>query len=543
VARGQAKVTRRLQTLFSLGTAAALTDGELLERFATRHGAVAEAAFATLVERHGPVVLRVCRDVLGNQADADDAFQATFLVLLRRAESIRNRESVAGWLHGVALRVAGSARSATRRRRWHEQKALARMTHPYERSADDMDRVLHEEVGRLPEKYRAAVVLCYWEGLTHEQAADRLRWPVGTVRSRLSWARQRLRMRLTRRGLAPVLALAKLESSRSVLEVPEALLDGTVQGGLQLVAGHGTGPALASAGVLVGGVIRTMMRARWKMITGVLLFVGLTAAGGAGLAWQEPDAGRRSAMAGHRDDSQDARREIDQKIEILNDYLHALRPKLEQAEAQGQKSVESPRGQVSLEEYRQVRAKVFDTQLQLIEAEARLKSRAASVDARNPGVDPELLLQKRMKDGLRNDPEVATLLKDIDQIQQKVEKANYRAQSRSDPSLIHLQRQLETMKQELRDLVDRKKDELTAKLRDADRELRAEVDALKARKAMYEGLLREIKVAGTLPESSPAQATAERGDPAGLRAKEAFVRRWIAQLTTEAKSARQRKRR
>ena len=214
MASGRAEVARQLQTLFTLGTAGALTDGELLERFASRRGAAAEAAFAALVERHGPVVLRVCRDVLGNSADAEDAFQATFLVLVRRASTIRNRDSLASWLYGVALRVAGCDRSATARRRVHERKAAERTTDHVEGGEDDLGPVLHEEVGRLPEKYRAAVVLCYWEGLTHEQAADRLRWPVGTVRSRLSWARQRLRARLIRRGLAPAIAVGEVSSLR-----------------------------------------------------------------------------------------------------------------------------------------------------------------------------------------------------------------------------------------------------------------------------------------------------------------------------------------
>ena len=127
--------------------------------------------------------------------------------------------------------------------------------------------MLHEEVGRLPEKYRAAVVLCYWEGLTHEQAADRLRWPVGTVRSRLSWARQRLRSRLTRRGLAPAAAMAVGEVS---MPAPggarQLLVERTVQGALQLAAGQvPAGVVSASAWVLTEGVIRTMMLARWKM--------------------------------------------------------------------------------------------------------------------------------------------------------------------------------------------------------------------------------------------------------------------------------------
>ena len=334
MASGRAEVSRQLQTLFSLGTAGALTDGELLERFASRRGAAAEAAFAALVERHGPVVLRVCRDVLGNSADAEDAFQATFLVLVRRASTIRNRDSLASWLYGVALRVAGCDRSATSRRRVHERKAAERTTNHVEGDEDDLGPVLHEEVGRLPEKYRAAVVLCYWEGLTHEQAADRLRWPVGTVRSRLSWARQRLRSRLIRRGLAPAVALAVGEVSHSALAVPEALVECTVQGGLQLVVGPmQAGVVSTAAGVLTEGVIRTMMLARWKMTALVLLTVGLMAAGAGGLALQERDAEPPSGTTkgGPPEDGlPDRKSEIDQKIDVLKDYLRELRAKVEQ---------------------------------------------------------------------------------------------------------------------------------------------------------------------------------------------------------------------
>ena len=187
--------TRYLTALFQAGTAAGLGDRVLLERFADRRDAddpEAEAAFAALVERHGPMVLRVCRAMLGDRHEAEDAFQATFLVLASRARSIRRGDSVGAWLHGVALRVASRARWRAARRRHHERRH-AEMTAATgaggagtDRPPDDVDRVLHEEIGRLPEKYRRPVVLCYLEGLTHDQAADQLGWPVGTVRRRLA---------------------------------------------------------------------------------------------------------------------------------------------------------------------------------------------------------------------------------------------------------------------------------------------------------------------------------------------------------------------
>jgi hypothetical protein len=161
-----------------------------------------------------------------------------------------------------------------------ERTVARRIKHITEERTDDLGVVLHDEVNRLPEKYRAAVVLCYLEGLTHEQAADRLRWPVGTVRSRLSWARQRLRMRLTRRRLAPAVALAALELSRSALAVPEGLTECTVQSGLQLAAGQVPQAAVsAPAWFLTQGVIRTMILARWKANAAVLMTMGIAVAG------------------------------------------------------------------------------------------------------------------------------------------------------------------------------------------------------------------------------------------------------------------------
>ena len=188
---------RHLDTLFRVGTVGGLTDAQLLERFTSRRDEAAELAFAALVERHGPMVLRVCRAVLRDAHEAQDAFQATFLVLVRRAGSLWVRDSLGPWLHQVAYRTASCARSAAARRRRHERRAAELTARPADDGdRDDLEGVIHEEVGRLPERYRAAVVLCLLEGLTPEQAARHLGCPVGTVHSRLARGREQLRGRL-----------------------------------------------------------------------------------------------------------------------------------------------------------------------------------------------------------------------------------------------------------------------------------------------------------------------------------------------------------
>ena len=206
-------ILRDVQTLFEGGSACGLTDRHLLDRFTSRND---EAAFEALVRRHGPMVLRVCRNGLRDHNDVEDAFQATFLVLVRKSGSTRKLDSVGGWLYGVACRVAARARVEKARRRSAEERAALRIVEAVESPAADRTTdmefgpVVQEEVGRLPEKYRSVVVLCYWQGLTHEQAAAQLGCPLGTVRSRMARARNLLRRRLTRRGLpslAGVLAL------------------------------------------------------------------------------------------------------------------------------------------------------------------------------------------------------------------------------------------------------------------------------------------------------------------------------------------------
>ena len=249
-------VPRSLGALFDIGVVGDLPDGQLLQRFTTGHREAAELAFDALVERHGPMVLRVCRRLLDDPNDAEDAFQATFLVLIRRAGSIRERGSLAAWLHGVALRVASRARVESARRRRIERRALrsevvSRTTSP---ERIDLESVIHEELDRLPEKYRSPIVLCYLEGLTHEGAADRLGWPVGTVRGRLARARDLLRSRLTRRGVTASAALAAVgsltDSARAA--VPAALRDATVRAAAEIASGRTIAAAASAPGRGVG---------------------------------------------------------------------------------------------------------------------------------------------------------------------------------------------------------------------------------------------------------------------------------------------------
>src|SRR5437764_6645153 len=231
-------VLRQLRTLFNVGTIRELTDGQLLERFATDRGEAAELAVAVLGERHGPMVLRVCRGVLADPHDTQDAFQATFLVLVKKARALWVRDSLGPWLHQVAYRTASCARSTAARRRRHERRAAVSMQESRAEVGDDLGRILHEEIDRLPERYRALVVLCDLEGHTHEQAARHLGLPVGTVKSRLSRGRERLRARFLHRGLAPnagLLATARgLDGPSSLL--PPALLDSATRAAVEFVA-------------------------------------------------------------------------------------------------------------------------------------------------------------------------------------------------------------------------------------------------------------------------------------------------------------------
>jgi RNA polymerase sigma factor (sigma-70 family) len=288
-------VTRYLRRMASPSGAGGLSDAQLVEQFVARRD---EAAFEVLVWRHGPTVLGVCRRVLRQEQDAEDAFQATFLVLARRAGSIGRRQAVGGWLYRVALRVALRARARASRRADRETRAAD--VPAAERTPDvvwsDLRPVLDEEVSRLPAKYRAPFVLCYLDGKTNEEAARELGCPKGTVLSRLAWARERLRARLTRRGLtlsAGLLAAAL--AANTAAAVPTALVEATLKAALLVAAGRAVAEATsATVAALTKGALQAMLWSKVKAITACVLVAGALGLGG---VWARqtlgagPDAG------------------------------------------------------------------------------------------------------------------------------------------------------------------------------------------------------------------------------------------------------------
>ena len=282
-----------------------LSDGQLVQRFLTARDGADQAAFTALVERHGPMVLGVCREVLGNSHDAQDAFQATFLVLARKAGSVRKADSLASWLHGVARRVAMRAKAEAARRRVYERRSAAMKAVQLERQGGSPEGwpELHEEIARLPERYREPVVLCYLEGLTTEEAALRIGCPQGTILSRLSRARERLRGQLERRSLAsPTTLLATGLTHRAMEALPAGLLDTTVRAAIGF-AGRQTseaGLASASATTLAKGVLHTMAISKLKILVAMALACGFAWGGvrtfrTVGRPQRKPGAGRRRA--------------------------------------------------------------------------------------------------------------------------------------------------------------------------------------------------------------------------------------------------------
>jgi RNA polymerase sigma factor (sigma-70 family) len=250
----------------------ALSDAQVLDCFVRNRD---EAAFAALVQRHGPMVWGVCRRVLADHHDAEDAFQATFIVLVRRAASVVPREMVANWLYGVAHQTALKARALAGKRRAREMPTahLPETAAPGQDPWDDLRPLLDQELSRLPDKYRVAIVLCDLEGKTRKAAAAQLRLPEGTVSSRLSTARALLAKRLARRGLtlsAGALAALLTEHAASA-SVPRSVLSSTIQAASVFAAGGAVSPHVAA---LTEGVF-AMSRIRWKIAAAAVLMSAL----------------------------------------------------------------------------------------------------------------------------------------------------------------------------------------------------------------------------------------------------------------------------
>jgi RNA polymerase sigma factor (sigma-70 family) len=266
-----------------------LTDGQLLESYLHRRE---EAAFAALVRRHGPMVWGVCRRVVGNHQDAEDAFQATFLVLVRKAASV---VSVANWLYGVAHQTALKARAMTARRQAREKQMDAVPEPALEQAErdDPLQALLDQELSRLPDKYRAVIVLCDLQGKTRKEAARHFHVPEGTVASRLATARTMLAKRLTRSGLAMSGGtLATLLSQHAAsASVPASVASTTIQAATLFAAGEATvaGALSLQAVALAEGVLRTMLLTKLKIVTALLVCGTLLAGmGGFGLRWFHP---------------------------------------------------------------------------------------------------------------------------------------------------------------------------------------------------------------------------------------------------------------
>jgi RNA polymerase sigma factor (sigma-70 family) len=285
------RVIRRVRSPGSVDAAPPLTDGILLERFVQDQD---ESAFEELMRRHGPMVLGVCRRVLGavQTHDVEDAFQTTFLVLVKKAATVRPREMVGNWLYGVASLTAMKARALAARRIVKERNAMPRSSAPTDAVWQDVQPVLDEELLRLPDKYRAALVFCDLEGQPRKEAAARLRVPEGTLSSRLTTARNMLAKRLARRGITLSAAgLAVLISQNlTAASVPTAFAASTMKAVSAMAMGNtgaAAGAISANVAALTKGVLGAMFIAKLKVAMILILGLGMVVGGvSMGLGWQ-----------------------------------------------------------------------------------------------------------------------------------------------------------------------------------------------------------------------------------------------------------------
>jgi RNA polymerase sigma factor (sigma-70 family) len=315
------------------------TDGQLLASFLDHKD---EAAFEALVRRHGPMVFGVCRRVARNHHDAEDAFQATFLVLARKASSVRPRERVANWLHGVALRTALKAKTMTAKRR-RQEKQVAVMPEPEAPQQDpwhDLQPLLDQELNGLPENYRLPILLCDLEGKTIKEATQQLGWPQGTLAGRLARGRKLLAKRLANRGvvLSAGLLAAVVSQNAASAAVPTSRLNSTVKAAALIAAGQTTvaGVVPVKVALLTEGVMKAMLLTKLKATVTVLLVLGIVTFGGVVLT---PDGWGGSQLMANQPDS-DAKKQPNPKNDgITKEAKNPIHPPAAQKE-----SVRLPRG-------------------------------------------------------------------------------------------------------------------------------------------------------------------------------------------------------
>ncbi|HZU38411.1 MAG TPA: sigma-70 family RNA polymerase sigma factor [Gemmataceae bacterium] len=335
-------VVEQLRRVALLGSEGGPSDGELVESFLIRQDAT---AFEALLRRHGPMVLGVCRRILRNAHDADDAFQATFLVLARKAADIRPRDMVGHWLYGVAYRTARKALAMNAKRRNKERRALSMCR--YEESEDgppeELLARLDAEVARLPEKYRVPVVLCELEGKSRKQVAKLLSLPEGTLSWRLAHARKLLAQRLAPYGtmLSAGALAAVLTPDTACARVPPTLLAATVRAGLQTVT---AGTVSAQVMTLTEGVLKAMFYSKLKLMGTLVLALAVSA--GVGLSYRasaadptQPGKGVPTARA-----AADELEELRLEVAALRKGLEAMRARVKALESERQTAGVRQRG-------------------------------------------------------------------------------------------------------------------------------------------------------------------------------------------------------
>jgi RNA polymerase sigma factor (sigma-70 family) len=289
-----------------------LSDGQLLDCFISRRD---EAAVSALVRRHGPMVWGVCRRILRDYHDAEDAFQATFLVLIRKATSIVQREMVGNWLYGVAHQTALKARATTAKRQARE-KHVNEMPEPEGLTEPelwhDLQGLLDQELSQLPDKYRVAIVLCDLQGKTRKQVARQLKIPEGTLSSRLTTARTMLAKRLARHGVTVsggALAVVLSQKAASAC-APNSVVSSTIKAATMIAAGNGVaGIASIKVAALTEGVVKAMLMTKLKIATAVVLAVGMLGLGGTLVTYRalafEPGASPNAATRAAAGEDQD----------------------------------------------------------------------------------------------------------------------------------------------------------------------------------------------------------------------------------------------